>query len=66
MYIRTLMQSIKKIQLIVQQSSVLHSVCELAVNPAFAQAAKTVNSRFQKREGTGASFLYWLDWKSKH
>ena len=24
------------------------------------------NSPLQKREGTGASFLYWLDWKSKH
>ena len=22
--------------------------------------------RCYKREGTGASFLYWLDWKSKH
>ena len=25
-----------------------------------------VNSPLQKREGTGASLLYWLDWKSKH
>ena len=24
------------------------------------------NSPLQKREGTEASFLYWLDWKSKH
>ena len=24
-----------------------------------------VNRPLQKREGTGASFLYWLDWKSK-
>ena len=24
------------------------------------------NSPLQKREDTGASFLYWLDWKSKH
>ena len=23
-------------------------------------------SPLQKREGTGVSFLYWLDWKSKH
>ena len=30
--------------------------------------AQTVasNSPLQKRESTGASFLYWLDWKSKH
>ena len=25
-----------------------------------------VNSPLQKRESTGASLLYWLDWKSKH
>ena len=24
------------------------------------------NSPMQKRESSGASFLYWLDWKSKH
>ena len=24
------------------------------------------NSPLQKRAGTGASFLYWLDWESKH
>ena len=40
MYIRTLIHAIKEIQLIVQQSSVLYSVCELAVNLAFAQASK--------------------------
>ena len=27
-------------QLIVKQLSVIHSVCELAINPAFAQAPK--------------------------
>ena len=26
----------------------------------------SLNSQLQKRESTGASFLYWLDWKSKH
>ena len=28
--------------------------------------ARRHNSPLQKRESTGASFLYWLDWKSKH
>ena len=27
---------------------------------------KSSHSPLQKRESTGASFLYWLDWKSKH
>ena len=27
---------------------------------------KTNTSQLQKRESAGASFLYWLDWKSKH
>ena len=25
-----------------------------------------INGQLQKRERTGTSFLYWLDWKSKH
>ena len=29
-------------------------------------ADEPYHSPLQKREGTGASFLYWLDWKSKH
>ena len=43
MYIRTLIQAInrKEIEIeIVKQLSVLHSVCELAINLAFAQAPK--------------------------
>ena len=40
MHIKTLIHAIKKIQLIVQQWSVLLSVCELVINPAFAQASK--------------------------
>ena len=39
MSIRPLIQAIKETQLIVQQSSVLHSMCELVINPAFAQAS---------------------------
>ena len=31
-----------------------------------SQEKKRWNSPVQKREGTGVSFLYWLDWKSKH
>ena len=32
----------------------------------YSLSPSTVNSPLQKRESTGASFLYWLDWKSKH
>ena len=35
-----MIQAIKQLQLIVQQSSVVHSMCELAISPAFAQASK--------------------------
>ena len=62
MYIRTLIQAIKQIPLIVQQSSVLLSVCELAINPAFAQASKQFDAN---RPSTVillhllASAVYW-------
>ena len=36
------------------------------VRTTLFSVTNTINSPLQKREGTGASFLYWLDWKSKH
>ena len=37
-----------------------------AYAPTSNTASHDNHSPLQKREGTGASFFYWLDWKSKH
>ena len=52
-----------------------HKVVEEVPKSAVKQGTATVkwwehspptNSQLQKCERTGTSFLYWLDWKSKH
>ena len=59
MYIRTLIQAIKEIEieieLIVKQLNILHSVCELAINSAFAQAPE----QFDANGSSAVILLHW-------
>ena len=64
MYIRTLIQAIIEIkieiELIVKQLSVLHSVCVLAINLAFAQAPK----QFDANQPSAVILLHKADLSS--